>query len=123
MDRLYNNDPMLVGLWISKLAIFIFEYFTLFLGKSDETYAFSPDDIRHLVDLIRDEYRTGPDAAEYIVLQAVAALKLDFRRRKFVLSLRNHLAGLGTPISLTEYLKLTQREGGFLKNHIRQVPI
>ena len=123
MDRL-NNDPMLVGLWVAKLSLFIYEYLSLFLGKPDEiseTYAFSPDNIAQLINLIRDEYRT--DAAEYIVLQAVAALKLDFRRRKFVVSLRNYLAGLGTPISLTDYLKLMQREGGYLKNHIRWVPI
>ena len=123
MDRL-NNDPMLVGLLVTKLSLYIYEYLSLFLGKPDEiseTYAFSPENIAQLINWVKDEYRT--DAAEYIVFQAVAALKLDFRRRRFVIALRNHLAGLGAPISLIDYLKLMQREGGHMKNHIRWVPI
>ena len=102
----------------------MFEYLSLFLGKQDEiseTYAFSSENIAQLVAWVKDEYRT--DAAEHIVFQAVAALKLDFRRRRFIVSLRDHLAGLGAPISLIDYLKLMQREGGHMKNHIRWVPI
>ena len=123
MDRL-NNDPMFVGLLISKITLYMYEYLSLFLAKQDEiseTYAFSSENIAQLVAWVKDEYRT--DAAEHIVFQAVTALRLDFRRRRFIVLLRDRLAGLGTPISLIDYLKLMEREGSHMKNHIRWVPI
>ena len=54
------------------------------MGKSDvevENYNMSSAERRSLIETLTNEYRTTPEATEYIVVQAASALKLDFRRK------------------------------------------
>ena len=51
------------------------------MGKSDvevENYNMSSAERRSLVETLINEYRATSEAAEYIVVQAVSALKLDW---------------------------------------------
>ena len=92
------------------------------MGKSEvvtEGYTLSPEERKGIVDYIISELRAMPEAAEYIVLQAASALKLDFRRKRFIDALKCTL-GPGSLTSASDYFRVIHREGGYFKLHIRQ---